>query len=498
MHFPVKIVLTAVCLFAAKIATAEITLPKIIGSNMVLQSDAPVRIWGQATKGEPVVVSIRNQIKKTKADDNGYWKVMLDPLRATGKPEEMKISGSNEIRLENILVGEVWVCSGQSNMEFPLGRGSSWRTGVHHYEQEVAEANYPEIRLFIVKTAKSDVPLNDCGGEWKMCTPESAKDFSAVGYYYGRYLFLHLHKPVGMVQSAVGGTHAELWTRTEVMAKNTLYDDVFQEYARNISKYNDYLIALKKWNEKTDGGKDSTLNLAAPSKVAQPSKPACLWNGMIEPLLPFTVKGVIWYQGESNDGRAIAYKQVFANMIASWRKEWGLGDFPFYFVQIAAHKDKTPLLRDSQTQVWQTVRNTGMVVAIDAGDSVNIHPRNKAIIGERLAFWALAKNYGFKDMAYSGPLYQSMKTLGNAIRLTFDHTDGGLVAKDGELRGFYVAGADKVFYPAKAIIRKNRVLVSAPNVSDPLAVRFAWSNFMHPDFYNGKGLPAVPFRTDDW
>ncbi|HET9570609.1 MAG TPA: sialate O-acetylesterase [Bacteroidales bacterium] len=460
-------------LFLAPSVFGEVILPKIIGNNMVLQSNARVRIWGQANRGELVAVTIRDQIKKAKADRSGHWEVTLDPLMITGKSEEMKISGSNVLELKNILVGEVWVCSGQSNMEFPLGKGVSWRTGVFDYEQEVAEAQYPELRLFIVKNKKSEVPLTDCEGEWKVCTPESAKDFSAVGYYFGRSLLLNLRKPVGLIQSAVGGTHAELWTKMEVMTNQSLYKEVFEEYDLNLKKFDE-----------------------PGSKVAKPSKPACLWNGMIVPLLPFTIKGVIWYQGESNDGRAKAYRQVFNNLINSWRKEWKQGAFPFYFVQIAAHRDKTPALRNAQALTWNQVKNTGMVVAIDAGDSVNIHPRNKTIIGERLANWALAKDYGLKDRVYSGPVYKSSKKVGNSIQLSFYHTEGGLVAKDGGLREFMIAGKDHHFYPAIATIHQDKILVTSVQVPHPEFVRYAWSNYMHPNFYNGKGLPAAPFKTD--
>ncbi|MDP4208990.1 MAG: sialate O-acetylesterase [Bacteroidota bacterium] len=484
-------------IFVTNSLIANVSLPKIFGDNMVLQANKTVTIWGRAAIGEPVVVTFRNQVKKTVANTAGQWAVKLSSLQASEKPETMIVSGFNTIRVENILVGEVWVCSGQSNMEFPLAKSVGWRTGVDNYEQEVAAANYPEIRLFIVKKYKANEPQTDCDGEWKVCSPENVKDFSAVGYYFGHYLHKQIRKPVGMIQSAYGGTHAELWTKMDVMANNPLYDEVLNSYEVDVKKYNAYQQALKLWNEKTSNGKNISANTPAPISVTQPSKPACLWNGMIQPIIPFTIKGVIWYQGESNDSRALQYKQVFANMIASWRKEWQQGDFPFYFVQIAAHKDKTPQLRDSQTQVWQSVKNTGMVVAVDVGDSTNIHPRNKVTVGERLAFWALANDYGFSDVAFSGPLYKSMKTVGASILLSFNYTDGGLAAKDGNLREFMIAGPDKVFYPAMAIIRQNKVVVSSPQVRKPLYVRYAWENFMHPNLYNGKGLPAVPFRTDN-
>lgn len=495
-NFFQRLGLIIMMLFASTYTMADVSLPHIIGSNMVIQANKPVAIWGWATAGEQVTVLFGNQTQKAITNNSGLWKVVLSPLKASNKPAVMTISGTNTIRLENILVGEVWVCSGQSNMEFPLAKGIGWRTGVNNWEQEVAGANYPEIRLFIVKIKKSELPQADCEGEWMICSPEKVAAFSAVGYYFGRYLHQQIHQPVGMIQTAVGGTHAELWTKMMVMKNDTLYNEVFEEYRRGLKKYEDFKVAENLWNEKTNHGKDTTLKLPPPAKVAFPSEPACLWNAMVEPLLPLTFKGVIWYQGESNDNHAFKYRQVFANMINSWRKEWNQGDFPFYFVQIASHKDKTPLLRDSQTHVWRTLKNTGMVVAVDAGDSANIHPRNKTIIGERLAYWALAKDYGFKGVTFSGPYYKSMKIKGKTIQLSFDYAEKGLVAKDGDLREFEIAGADKQFYPATAIIDKNKVIVSAAQVENPVAVRYAWKKFMHPNLYNQQGLPAIPFRTD--
>jgi hypothetical protein len=486
----------ALILLATTQAFAQVTLPHIIGSNMVIQANKPINIWGQAAAGEQVSVQFLNQTKKTVADKSGAWKVVLDPIKASAKPVDMIIKGTNTIKLENILVGEVWVCSGQSNMEFPLAKGLSWRSGVNNWEKEVAEANYPELRLFIVKIRKSDTPLTDCEGEWVVCTPKNVGTFSAIGYYFGRYVTQQLHQPVGMVQTAVGGTRAELWTKMQVMEKDTLYNVVFDDYKKDLKRFDDYKVAQKQWSEKTNDGKDTAIKIPAPVKVGQPSKPACLWNAMIEPLLPLTIKGVIWYQGESNEPQAYDYRFVFTNMINSWRKEWKQGDFPFYFVQIAAHKDKTPLLRYSQTYVMNTVKNTGMAVATDSGDSVNIHPRNKTIIGERLAYWALAKDYDFKDVAFSGPAYKSMKIEGNNIRIAFSYAEKGLSSKGGDLKEFEIAGADKQFYPANANIQGNSVIVSSPQVLKPVFVRYAWKNFMHPNLYNQQGLPAVPFNTD--
>lgn len=483
-------------LFASDYAYATVSLSHIIGSNMVIQANKPVAVWGQAATGEQVTVRFESQIKKAVASNSGLWKVMLDPLKASIKSTVMTISGTNTIRLENILVGEVWVCSGQSNMEFPLGKGISWRTGVNDWEKEVAETSYPEIRLFIVKVRKADTPQSDCEGEWRVCSPKDVTSFSAIGYYFGRYLHKQLHQPVGMIQVAVGGTHAELWTKMKVMENDTLYNEVFEQYRNDLKKFDDYLASTKLRSDKTNNSTDTTLKLPAPVKVAQPSKPACLWNAMVEPLLPLTIKGVIWYQGESNDSRAFNYRFVFANMINSWRKEWNQCDFPFYFVQIATHKDKTPLLRESQTYVWKTLKNTGMVVAIDAGDSVNIHPRNKSVIGKRLAYWALYRDYGFKNVAFSGPLYKSMKVDGKTIQLSFEYAEKGLIAKGAEVKEFEIAGSDKQYYPAKAIIQGNKINVSSLQVSKPVYVRFAWKNFMHPNLYNQQGLPAVPFRTD--
>ena len=476
---------------------AIVKLPAVFSDNMVLQQQSSVPFWGSAAAGKTlkITTSWDKKVIETTVGTDGNWKAMV-PTPAYGGPFTIELNDGTSLLLHNVMIGEVWICSGQSNMEFSLAKGLSWKTGVDNWEKEVAEANVPELRLFMVKIKKSDTPLTDCEGEWVVCTPKNVGTFSAVGYYFGRYLTQQLHQPVGMVQTAVGGTRAELWTKMKVMESDTLYKVVFDQYQSDLKKYEAYAVALKQWNEKTNNGKDSTVKIAPPVKVGQPSKPACLWNAMVEPLLPLTIKGAIWYQGESNEPQAYDYRFVFANMINSWRKEWKQGDFPFYFVQIAAHKDKTPLLRYSQTYVMNTVKNTGMAVATDVGDSLNIHPRNKTIIGERLAYWALAKDYGFKNVTFSGPVYKSMKINGKTIQLSFDFAEKGLMAKGGSLREFEIAGTDKQFYPAEAFIKDNTVVVFAIPVVHPVYVRYAWKNFMHPNFYNQQGLPAVPFNTE--
>jgi sialate O-acetylesterase len=469
--------------FFSPIVKANIVLPSIFSSNMVLQQSSVVKMWGWADPGEVVEIipGWNNAFVKTSANQNGSWMVDIKTPQS-GKSYEITYKGKNTIVLTNVVLGEVWLCSGQSNMDFPIIKTSvSWQNGVLSYEEEVKHADYPGIRLFHVARHESDTVQKNCSGEWKVCIPENAGTFSAAAYYFGRYLHNKLNVPIGLIQSSVGGTHAELWTKREVL-DDTVYNTFWKVYWEGLEKYT-----------KHKESKDTSLKVVHKSYT-----PSCLWNGMISPLIPFKIQGVIWYQGEANDTRNDRYSRVFANLIDNWRKEWNQGDFPFYFVQIAPYKDRTPELREAQLQTWKSVSNTGMVVVTDAGDSTNIHPRNKQVVGERLALWALANDYGFKDIQYSGPIYKSMKIEKNSIRLMFDYADHGLESKDGALKEFTIAGQDKIFYPAEAVIDGATIVMHSKNVKNPIAVRYAWKNFMHPNLYNKDGLPASPFRTDDW
>ena len=462
-------------LIASLTAEAKVTLPAIFSDNMVLQQNTQVNVWGKAAPGEKVTVkaSWLDKAVTAKAAANGKWTVKLKTPKAITN-QSVTVSGENEITINNILIGEVWLCTGQSNMEFPVSRHPDvkWNTGMLNEAEELKDADYPEIRLFHVKHQLAhEGELDDCEGEWLVCNPKNLYDFSAVGFVFGRKLYKELKMPVGLIQSTWGGTHAESWTKLDVMKKNPLYADVLKDFAlEGVKQQKNYC------------------------KV-----PATLWNGMIHPILGYTIKGNIWYQGESNSIRADKYQQVFTNMINSWRKEWKQPDMPFYFVQIAPHYGQPATIREAQLRTWQSgLKNVGMAVITDAGDSLDIHPRNKTVTGERLAAWALAKQYG-KDVTYSGPLFKTMKVEGNKAVLSFDYADDGLMTPDNEpVKGFIVAGEDRRFYPATALIRGDKLEVSAPQVSVPVAVRYAYCNFFRVNLYNKAGFPATPFRTDTW
>ena len=461
-----------VCFFPIGIH-ADIQLPSILSDNMVLQQNAKVRFWGKARPGEKILVKTSWDHKKYKvtALANGHWELMIQTPAATSGQSVM-LKGDNKIRINNILIGEVWLCTGQSNMEFPVARNPQvkWKTGMLNEAEEMKDADFPEIRLFHVEHQLApDGEKEDCVGKWVVCNPENLKDFSAVGFVFGRKLYKELSTPVGLIQSTWGGTHAESWTSMKVMENNPLYADVLKQYSK----------------ERVSREKDKC-------KV-----PATLWNGMIAPIVGYTVKGNIWYQGESNSVRYEKYQEVFTNLINSWRKEWNQPDMPFYFVQIAPHYKQPAGIREAQLKTWLSgLENIGMAVVTDAADSTDIHPRNKVAPGERLAAWALAKQYG-KKIVYSGPLYKSMKVNGREITLDFEFAEGGLQTPGNEpVKGFFIAGNDARFYPADAVIDGSSITLSSTYVSAPVAVRYGYGTFFRVNLFNKAGLPAVPFRTD--
>jgi sialate O-acetylesterase len=447
---------------ACSVLQASVKLPSIIGDNMVLQRDQPLPIWGWAEQGEEVTVQIAGQTHTAKADDEGRWKVVLDKLQ-TGEPLEMivKTSSGEVLKVRNILVGEVWICSGQSNMEMGIG-------ACDKAAEEIAAADYPRIRLFQVPNVKATEPATDVKAAWAVCSPKTVgaggwAGFSAAGYYFGRQLHKDLGVPVGLIDTTWGGTPAEFWTSNKSLEADP---------------------ALK--------------------PLAQ-GESSCLYNGMLAPLIPFGIRGAIWYQGESNAGRAYQYRTLFPAMIRDWRTNWGQGDFPFGFVQIAPYRyggqNNTGIwaeLCEAQTMTLKNAPNTGMAVTLDIGNIDDIHPTNKQEVGRRLALWAMAKAYN-KETAYSGPIYKSMAVDGNKVRLEFDYVGGGLISRDGKpLTDFTVAGADQQFKPATAEIDGNSVVVTCPEVAEPAAVRFAWHDIATPNLSNKDGLPAGPFRTDSW
>ena len=451
----------AVLTLAAERARAEVTLPRLFGDHMVLQRDCQLPVWGKAEPGEAVRVELAGHEASTRAGDDGRWSVRLPALKAGG-PHKLTVRGKNEIVLNDVLIGEVWVCSGQSNMEW------SMRRGLINVEKERAAANDPQLRLFHVKRAKADKPADDVEGQWQLCTPETVFDFSAVAYFFGRHLRKHLGVPVGLIESAWGGTPAEYWTPLEMFENDpSLY-------------------------EVPDDPRSK--------KVMQ--TPSVLFNGMIAPLIPYAMRGVIWYQGESNVPRGAQYGKLFSAMIEGWRRAWGEGDFPFLYVQIAPwnySRNKNPAASEGAALVRQgqleTLRlpNTAMVVTTDIGDVNDIHPRNKQEVGRRLGLAARAIAYG-EQVVYSGPLPRSLEVRDGRAIVHFDHVDGGLVAKGGALREFEIAGPDGKFVPAEAEIVGDTVVVHADGVSQPVAVRMGWRDVAEPNLFNAEGLPASPFR----
>ncbi|MHA6247468.1 sialate O-acetylesterase [Pontibacter sp. CAU 1760] len=439
-----------------------VTVPSIFGSHMVLQQNAEITVWGSGKTGEEVTVtgSWDNKAITTKASNQARWQVKLN-TPAAGGPYTVTIKGYNTIVLEDVLIGEVWLCSGQSNMEW------SAAAGIEHAEEEVVKADHPEIRFFSVAHQTADGPQLDVQGEWVVSTPETMKQFSAVGYFFGREVQQELNVPVGLINSSWGGTPGEVWMNPQTIAQ----DPVLK-------------AAAAKQQEVPWG----------------PSQPGKAYHAMIAPLAPFRIAGALWYQGESNTGTPEAYETLLPTLIKNWRSDWGY-EFPFYFVQIAPYKDYGPqagaILRDSQRKSLQTPQ-TGMVVVSDIGNNDDIHPRNKIDVGKRLANLALNKTYGKTDRPASGPLYQAMQVKGNKAIISFDHADKGLEVKGKSLQNFEVAGADRKFVKAQAKIVGNKVVVQAKGVREPAAVRFEWSNTVTPTLFNKAGLPASSFRTDSW
>jgi sialate O-acetylesterase len=437
---------------------AEVKPNALFTDGAVLQRGQNVPVWGTANDGEKVTVEFAGQTATATAQ-GGKWKVELKPLEAGG-PFSMKISGDNEVTVNNLLVGEVWVASGQSNMQWTLNQS-------FQPEVEKPKANFPQIRMITVAQTTSMEPLDEVKGSWQECAPETVGKFSAVAYYFARDLQAKLGVPVGIISTSWGGTPAQAWTSAEGF-----------EGHPELKGYADQLKAAA----------------ALPEKGAQ-NFPAALYNGMIAPVIPYGMKGVIWYQGESNAGKSKEYQTLFPAMIADWRTKWKLGDFPFLYVQIAPFKGQPPEIREAQFLTLAKTKNTAMAVTTDYGDANDIHPKQKEPVGHRLSLAARALAYGEK-IEYSGPLYESMKTAGGKAEISFGHIGGGLVAKDGDLKGFTIAGADGEFVPAKAEIKSDKVVVSAEGVSNPKAVRYGWENVPDVNLFNKEGLPASPFRTD--
>lgn len=483
MKIPSLLTLVSIILISfSHIGLADVKLPNVIGSGMVLQRDMAVPVWGWAEAGEEVTVSFAGQTKKTKTGDDGKWTVSLDPLKANGNGSALTITGKNKITLENVLVGEVWICSGQSNMEWAIKQSMNPK-------EEAAAANYPQIRLFNVPGhTVSPLPKDEGAGQWQVCDPNSANNFSAVGYFFGRRLHKDLKVPVGLIGSNWGGTRIEPWTTLAGF-----------ESVPELSKIADQVKNYKQ-DTRVGGG-----------------QPSAIYNSMVHPLTPFAMRGGIWYQGESNGNEGITYYQKKHALVNGWRKAFQNKDLAFYWVQLANFQkesdkpeggDGWAKLREAQTQALD-IPGTGMAVITDIGAANDIHPRNKQDVGWRLAQWALHQTYGQKDLVPSGPLYKSHKVEGKTIRLSFDHVGSGLIVgkkngleptaevKDGKLAHFSISGKDNKWVWADARIDGQTVVVESKEITEPVAVRYGFTmNPAKANLYNKEGLPAGPFRTD--
>ena len=466
----IQMVLSATALVTVMPAAADVRLPKIFTDNMMLQRDQAVRVWGWADAGEAVSVTLAGRTATAKTDDKGEWSIELPALKS-GENLELAVKGKNRLNLKKVIIGDIWVCSGQSNMEMALGPCLG-------AEKDLKTAEFPKIRRIKIGLVQSGKPEPDApvASPWQVCSPETAGTFTAVGFYFAREIHKKTHVPIGIIDSNWGGTRIEPWVAPGSQAGETqLSGDL--------------------------GG---------------------IYNAMIHPLVRLPIKGALWYQGESNGEEGDTYYDKMRAFISGWRKQWHQGDFPFYYVQLASYQDVTEdpaggngwaKLRESQTKSL-TIPNTGMAVIIDTvplDQAADIHPKNKFDVGARLARWALGRDYGQKQLEVSGPLFKALKIDGDKARLAFDHIGAGLMVgkkderdparedKKGKLRRFAIAGADRKWVWADAVIVNNTVTVSSPEVKAPLAVRYAYQ--MNPggaNLYNRDGLPASPFRTDNW
>ena len=492
-----KLISTAVLLCLATAARSEVKPSPLFSDHMVLQAGMLVPIWGTADPNEKITLNFLNQRLSTTASADGKWMLRLANLKPGG-PFEMTIN-SNVIH--DILVGEVWLGSGQSNMAFTVSKAHASYAGMLNEEQEIAAANFPQVRMFTGKTAKSFDPQAEIEGQWLICSPATVGDFSAVGYLFARDLNQALKTPVGILTMAYGASTAEAWLPRDAMAA----DPQLQPLLARFDARENFFKANPTAMDDQAPPAPQTLN-ARPGKpgplrdpVQDQHQPTVLFNGMIAPVMPYAIRGAIWYQGESIVGGApgiLLYPRVMQTLVTEWRKRWGEGDFPFYVVQLAALKNvsNNPMVREQQAAIL-SLPKTGMAVTIDIGDPTNVHPRNKEPLGYRLTDIALANVYGRK-IEYAGPTLASTKIEGAAVRLTFTHADG-MTAKGGPLKWFQIAGADGVFVDAQAAISGNTITVKSAQVAAPVAVRYAWDDY--PDganLYNAAGLPAAPFRTD--
>ena len=538
-------------LFLAASARAEVKPNALFSEHMVLQNGMTVPVWGTADPGEKVTVKIAGQTRSAAADATGKWTVRLAKLKPGG-PFTMTIAGGKggaPLTINDVLVGEVWLGSGQSNMVFNVSNTGHRPYGLLDEKEEIAAANYPQVRMFTVADTKSLTPQTDVKGAWKVCSPETVADFSAIGYLFARDLNQALKEPVGVILSAYGASTAEAWVPREALAADPKLKPVLDGFDAREAAFQAHPPAADAQNPPvaatplaptagigpaatTGAGGGGLPSLPPPPRRARGGggdpvndqhQPTVLYNGMISGVVPYAIRGAIWYQGESILGSPgiPMYGHVMETLVTEWRKRWDEGNFPFYAVQLAALKNNSnnPRVREQQAEIL-SVKNTGLAVAVEIGESANVHPKNKEALCDRLSRIALANVYG-KKMEFSGPVYSGMKVEGDAVRISFTHAEGltthypdGLyahvsappnpastaevpAANDGPLKWFQIAGADGKYVDAQATIDGSTVVVKSPDVSAPVSVRYAWDNYPYgANLYNAAGLPAAPFRTN--
>jgi len=515
--FTKMMLLLSGCLMVVSGLSAEIRLPNILGDHMVIQQMQPIHIWGWAAPNEQINLVFGPQKIQTTADEKGQWEVTIEPMKADGLPKQMTIEGSlsQTLVLADILLGEVWVCSGQSNMQWSMLQ-------THSPTPEIQRAHHPQLRLYYVPRKFSTIPLEDIEADWEICSPETIGDFSAVAYYFGREIHLELDVPVGLIHSSWGGTRIEPWTPDSgfesvpeldsfLKEKDKLEDTYLNQLQKDLPDFEKWIQAAK---ESLVNGDYIQPQPALPVHPhANNRTPGVLFKAMIHPLIRFPIRGAIWYQGEANRNDGSLYTKKMEALINGWRTEWNGGDFPFYYVQLAPFNyaylspndesdmpdfERLPQIWEAQTDAMK-IPNTGMAVVSDITNLYDIHPRNKRDVGFRLALWALAKTYNKKGLVFSGPLYSSMSVENDKIRIRFDHVGGGLISLDNSpLTWFEIAGKDRVFYKAHTEIKGDAVLVWNERIKEPVAVRFGWHQLAVPNLGNKEGLPASPFRTHRW
>ena len=493
----------AVALAAASLpfdsASAELKMSSVFGDHMVLQQKQPIRIWGWTTAAQEVTVKFAGQSKSAKANGDGRFQLELDAVDAGG-PYELAIHADETRIFTDVLVGEVWLCSGQSNMQWSVASAND-------ADLESLTAKFPNLRLITVPQVGTQEPQSNFKGEWVACTPDSVKDFSAVGYFFGRQLHQTLDVPVGLIDNAWGGSACEAWVRRDLMEGKELYDPMIRKWDQTAATY-DHAAEVAKYQERLarwKANKKGNAPRAPRNTLTGQHRPANLYNGVLKPIIGYTIKGSIWYQGETNASRGFQYRDLFPLMIQSWRDEWNQGDFSFYWVQLADFKTEQAgpeesdwaELREAQTMSMK-LPNTGEAVIIDLGEATDIHPKNKQDLAKRLARWALAKDYGMQ-LTYRSPIYKSMEVKGDRVHVHFDHVGRGLDTFDvREPIGFTVATKDGAFVNAFGkIVSKDTMEVWSPEVAKPAAVRYAWANNPVCNVQNKDGLPLTPFRTDD-